>query len=286
VNVVTTAHRALVHDCFEGKLYARGNGAQEFAALTGGLIGLAAGGLLTGLASWAPFVLAAVGMPLLSWPTLRYLPVSARTESLGRDSPPLRFYAAALIRPGVRALLAAEVLWVSGYAALPVFFILYARKVLGLEADLASLWLAAFALGAGAAMVAAGFVQTARLHKPFLALGVGLMGVGFLAAAASANLVWVSLACASAAAGFGLISTLGYSLFASLIPRGEAGGYTALYYSLRAVASAIVVPVVGVAVAVSGSYRALFIIGGTATLAALVPLAFAPNPPRAAGVTR
>jgi cold shock protein len=58
---------------------------------------------------------------------------------------------------------------------------------------------------------------------------------------------------------------------------GEAGGYTALYYSLRAVASAIAVPVAGWTIAVSGSYRSLFLLGGTATLAALVPLAFAPS---------
>ena len=50
----------------------------------------------------------------------------------------------------MRALLAAEMLWVIGYAALPVFFILYARQVLGLEPSLASLWLAVFALGSGA----------------------------------------------------------------------------------------------------------------------------------------
>ena len=286
VNVVTTAHRALVHDCFEGEQYARGNGAQEFAALMGGLIGLAVGGLLTALASWAPFVLAAVGMPLLAWPTLRWLPIDALGEPRRRDSPPLRFYVTALIRKGVRALLAAEILWVSGYAALPVFFILYARSVLGLDPVLASLWLAAFALGAGAVMIAAGSVRTPRLHKPFLALGVGLMGVGFLAAAASTSVVWVSVACASAAAGFGLISTLGFSLFAALIPRGEAGGYTALYYSLRAAASAVAVPVAGVAIAVTGSYRSLFLLGGTATLAALVPLAFAPSPRIAAELTR
>jgi MFS family permease len=286
VNVVTTAHRALVHDCFEGEQYARGNGAQEVAALTGGLLGLAVGGLLTELATWAPFVLAAVGMPLLAWPTVRWLPVAAPGKAQRRASPPLRFYATALIRPGVRALLAAEVLWVMGYAALPVFFILYAREVLGLEPAVASLWLAAFALGAGAAMVAAGFVRNPRLHKPFLALGVALMGIGFLAAAASTSLVWVSVACASAAAGFGLISTLAFSLFASLIPPGESGGYTALYYSLRAVASALAVPVVGLTIASTESYRSLFLLGGTATLAALLPLAFAPSPQTAADLTR
>ena len=286
VNVVTTAHRALVHDCFEGEQYAQGNGAQEVAALSGGLIGLAVGGLLTELALWAPFVLAAVGMLLLAWPTLRWLPVTAPSEAQRRASPPLRFYATAMIRPGVRALLAAEILWVMGYAALPVFFLLYAKAVLGLEPGLASLWLAAFALGAGAAMIAAGFVRNPRLHKPFLALGVALMGVGFLAAAASTSLVWVSVACASAAAGFGLISTLAFSLFASLIPQGESGGYTALYYSLRAVASAFAVPLVGLTIAATGSYRSLFLLGGTATLAALLPLAFAPSPQTATDLTR
>jgi MFS family permease len=286
VNVVTTAHRALVHDCFEGEQYAQGNGAQEVAALAGGLVGLAVGGLLTELAVWAPFVLAAVGMPLLAWPTVRWLPVGSPGEPQRRASQPLRFYLTALIRPGVRALLAAEVLWVIGYAALPVFFILYARSVLGLEPSLASLWLAAFALGAGAVMVAAGFVRNPRLHKPFLGLGVALMGVGFLAAAGSTSLLWVSVACGTAAAGFGLISTLGFSLFASLIPRGEAGGYTALYYSLRAVASALAVPVAGLMIAATDSYRSLFVLGGAATLAALVPLAFAASPQRAAGLTR
>jgi MFS family permease len=286
VNIVMTAHRALVHDGFEPGDYAQGNGALEVASLVGGLAGLALGGLLTELALWAPFVLAAVGMLLFAWPTVWRLPVADPGESEQVQHRPLRFYVTTMARPGVRALLAAEVLWVIGYAALPVFFILYARRVLELEPGLASLWLAAFALGAGLVMVAAGFIRNPRLHKPFLGLGVGLMGVGFLAAAASTNLVAVSFACGLAAAGFGLLSTLGFSLFAALIPRGEAGGYTALYYSLRAVASAVAVPLIGLTIAVSGSYRSLFVVGGTATLAALVPLAFAPSPQAAADLTR
>jgi MFS family permease len=286
VNVVMTAHRALVHDGFDAGDYAQGNGALEIASLVGGVAGLALGGLLTELALWAPFVLAAVGMPLLAWPTIRRLPVADPGEPERPQAWPLRFYATAMIRPGVRALLAAEFLWVIGYAALPVFFILYARRVLGLDPGLASLWLAAFALGAGLVMVAAGFVRNPGRHKPFLALGVGLMGVGFLAAAASTNLVAVSFACGLAAAGFGLISTLGFSLFAALIPRGESGGYTALYYSLRAVASALAVPVAGLTIAASGSYRSLFLLGGAATLAALVPLAFAPSPETASDLTQ
>jgi MFS family permease len=286
VNVVMTAHRALVHDSFAAGSYAQGTGALEVATLLGGLVALAVGGLLTGLASWAPFVLAAVGMPLLAWPTVSRLPVSDPGETRRRQPWPLRYYARIMIRPGVRALLAAEVLWVIGYAALPVFFILYARRVLGLEPALASLWLAAFALLAGLAMVAASFVRNPRLHKPFLALGVALMGAGFLTAASFTNLIAVSFACGLAAGGFGLLSTLGFSLFAGLIPRGEAGGYTALYYSIRAVASAVAIPATGLTIAASGSYRSLFVLGGAATLAALVPLAFAPSPQGAVDMTR
>ena len=74
------------------------------------------------------------------------------------------------------------------------------------------------------------------------------------------------------AAGFGLVSTLGFPLFAKLIPPGEAGGYTALYFSVRAISSTIALPAAGWTVAATGSYRALFVLGGRATLAALIPL--------------
>jgi MFS family permease len=285
VNVVSTAHRALIHDCFEGSEYARANGAQEVAMLLGGLVGLAFGGLLAGLALWAPFVLAAVGMPLLAWPTLRWLPVAEPGKTKRRDDRPLRYYTRAMNRPGVRSLFAAEILWVIGYAALPVFFILYAKDVLDIEAGIAALWLAAFAVAAGLTMLAAGRIRNPHLYKPFLALGVGLMGLGMLATSASASRISVAGGIAAIATGFGLVATLGYALFASLIPRGEAGGYTALYYSLRAVASAIAVPMAGLTIEQSDSYRSLFVFGGIATLAALVPLAFAPSPGRGAALT-
>jgi MFS family permease len=284
VNVVTTAHRALVHDCFDGPQYARGNGAQEVAMLTGGLIGLAVGGLLTSLASWAPFVLAAVGMPLLAWPTVRWLPATLPRSTAGVAVVPL-------LRcgpdPAGRTIVARR-----GGAL--------GHGICGPPGLLHSLRAASARPGRGAGLALAGRIRRRsrgrdgrrRLrpptpaHKPFLGLGVLLMGAGFLAAGAFTSLVWVSFACASAAAGFGLVSTLGFSLFASLIPLGEAGGYTALYYSLRAAASALAVPVAGLTIAASGSYRSLFLLGGAATLAALVPLSLSPSPERGARLTR
>jgi len=287
VNSVTTAHRALVHDCFDEGSHARANGAQELAMLVGALLGLVAGGLLSMAATWAPFVLAAVGMPVLAWPTLRRVPVAAGLAHRALDRaprPPVRHYLSILVRPGVRAMLAAEILWVLGYAALPVFFVLYARNVLGLSTGMASLWLAGFAVGSGVVMGAAGHVTTARWHKPGLILGVALMGAGFFAVAASSNIFTVSMAVIPAAIGFGLISTLGFSLFAAIIPRGDAGGYTALYFSLRAAAAMVALPLAGWLIAATGSYRSLFLLAGAATLAALLPLAFVPSRARAAAM--
>jgi membrane-associated phospholipid phosphatase len=105
-----------------------------------------------------------------------------------------------------------------------------------------------------------------------LLAGVALMGVGFLGVAATTSLVAVAPALLAGAVGFGLISTLGFPLFSELIPEGEEGGYSALYFSVRAISSAIALPTAGWLIAVTDSYRTLFVLGGIATLAALVPL--------------
>ena len=98
------------------------------------------------------------------------------------------------------------------------------------------------------------------------------MGGGFLGVAASTSLVVVGPALLAGAIGFGLISTLGFPLFSQLIPAGEEGGYSALYFSVRAISSTIALPTAGWLIAVTGTYRTLFVLGGIATLAALVPL--------------
>jgi DHA1 family tetracycline resistance protein-like MFS transporter len=273
LNAVTTAHRALVPEIFGPEGRARATGAQELGMLVGGLLGLAVGGALSGLALWAPFALAAVLVPLLTWPTIANTREPRIVAPAGAsEGHAFRYYLRAATRPGVRGLLGAQILWVLGYAALPVFFLLYAEDVLGLTPAVASLWLAAFGLSTGATMAAAGRVRNPALHRPLLIIGVALMGSGFLAVAASADLVFVGAALLAAGIGFGLLSTLGFPLYASLIPEGEAGGYTALYFSVRSISTTVALPVAGWTVDLTGSYRSLFLLGGAATLLALLPL--------------
>ena len=128
-------------------------------------------------------------------------------------------------------------------------------------------------LATAVGITAAGRVRNPQLHKPLLLLGVALLGSGFLGVASSTNMIPVGISLMAGAVGFGLVSTLGFPLFSKLIPEGEAGGYTALYFSVRSISSTIALPAAGWTVQAPGSYRSIFVLGGMATLTALIPLA-------------
>jgi len=278
LNAITTAHRALIPELFSPEARAKATSAQEIAMLGGGLVGLAAGGALTDISLWAPFALAAVLVPLLALPTLRRVDEARFVAREQKESFPLRYYADVARRRGVRSILFAQWLWVLGYAALPTFFVLYAERELNLSASTASVLLAGFGVGTGAATLLAGRVKTPERLRAMLLLGVVSLGGGMLAVSLSTNLVTVAPALLAAALGFGLVNTVAFPLFSTLIPDGESGGYTALFFSIRAIASAVALPAAGVVVEATGTYRALFVLGGGATLLALVPLLGAVRP--------
>jgi MFS family permease len=273
LNAVTTAHRALVAELFPSGERARATSAQELALLVGGLLGLAAGGVLADVALWAPFAAAALLLPLAAVPTLLGVDEPHAAAHEPRDHQAFRYYLSVATSPGVRAILLAEWFWVMGYAALPAFFILYAEKVLDLSLARASLVLAAFGLVTAVAMFAAGRVKRPELLRPLLLVGIALMGGGLLAVPLTTNLVATAPALIAAAAGFGIVSTVGFPVLASMIPEGEAGSYTALFFSVRAIASTVALPLAGGLIALTESYRTLFVLGGTVTLFGLVALA-------------
>lgn len=273
LNAITTAHRALIPEAFPPTRRAGATGAEELAMLIGGLVGLVVGGILVERAGWAPFVFGALMVPLLALPTVARMrgirPAVGHREA---DEPGPRALVAMARRPGVRAVLLAQALWVFGYLGLPPFFVLYSDHVLGLSPSAAGVVLALFGVATGAAMLGAGKAQM-RAHVPLLLFGVLLMGIGLLAVAPASTLAAAAPGLAGAAVGFGIVSTLGFPVLARFIPPGEEGSYTALYFSVRAVAAAVAVPAAGWMIAASGSYRVIALSGGAVTLVALVPLA-------------
>lgn len=276
LNAVTTAHRALIPETFDEDDRAGATGAEELAMMLGTTLGVAAGGLLVEWRIWAPFAAAAVAVPLIAAPTIRLMRRRERTGLIGDAAvqrAPLRYYARVAGRPGVRGVLTAQALWVLGYAALPSFFVLYAQNQLGLRPSVAGGMLVAFGVVCGATMLIAGLERRAERHVPMLAAGVVLMGGGLLAMTPAEGALDAAPGLLCAAVGFGILSTLGFPVMARFIPEGEAGAYTAAYFSVRSIAGAIALPAAGGLIAATGSYRSLVAFGGAATLLALAPIA-------------
>lgn len=274
LNTVTTAHRTLIAESFPPRDRARATGAEELALLGGGLLGVAGGGALLERHGWSPFAAAALLVGLLAIPTVaamrrREVPAAAVAPS-GRLG--LAYFLRAAARPGVRLMIAAQGLWVLGYAALPTFFVLYAERVLGLGTAEAGLWLVVFGVVTGVAMLAAGAAKDDDRHLTLLFAGVVAMSAGFAAMAPAGSVLDAAPGMIAAAAGFGVLSTVGFPLYSSLIPAGEVGAYTALFFAVRSVAGAVALPAVGWSIQFTGTYRTLLVVGAVATAAALVPL--------------
>ena len=275
LNAVTTAHRALIVEGFADEGRPRATAAEELAILLGGLIGIAVGGVLVDAHPWAPFAIGAAALPVFAIPTV----VRMRRREAAIETPPPRerhalpYLLRAARRPVARRVLLAQGLWVFGYAPLPAFFVLYARHVLGLDTAGAAMWLIGFGAVTALAMLAAGAASDPGRHPALVALGVVLLGGGLAALIPATTPAAAAPGLVAAAAGFGLVATIGFPLLSSCIPAGEAGAYTALYFSIRSVAGAVALPAAGWAVHLTGSYRTLPVVGAAATLLALVPLA-------------
>ena len=273
LNAATTAHRALVAERFEDERRPRATGAQEIALLVGALVGTVMGGALVETQPAVLFALAGAVVLALAAPTLLLSVVRRRSSPApSATAPSVRSFGRDLARvartPGAREILAAQILWVFAYIALPPFMILYADEVLGLGAATAGLVLAAFGLLTGAGMVVSARLPAERvrtvLHGGTLALGVGL-----LLALPASSLAVAAAPFALAGVGAGVVTALGFPYFARFIPKGEEGAFSGAFFSGRAIALVAALPSAGGLIALTGSYRALLGMGAAAVVAAI-----------------
>ncbi len=272
LNALTTAHRALIADAVADDRRPAATSGQEIAAAVGAGLAVALGGALIDPAPAAAFALAAVVLALSALPTL----LLTRRLGLGKAARPKPAAGAraslrgVLRRPGARDVLVAQTLWVFAYAALPAFFVLYAQHELDLGLGSAGLLPLAFGVFIAAGIVVGGRTAPERVHAT-LVRGAALLGIGLLAAASTTNPGVVAASLAPAALGAGLVTALGFPYFARFVPAGEAGSYSGVFFAARGVASALALPLAGVTVELTGTYRSVMFLGGTA-LIAIVPL--------------
>jgi membrane-associated phospholipid phosphatase/MFS family permease len=290
LNALSTAHRTIVADDIEDERRPAATSAQEVAGLVGAVLAVAIGGALIEPAPEAAFALAAGVLALTTVPTL----IVTRRLRLGeRPGAPATGAAPAartswkegvrevFRRPGAREVLLAQTIWVFAYAALPAFFVLYAQHSLGLSVGAAGALPLGFGIVTAVAIVFAGRARPERVHG-LLVTGAALLGIGLVAAAPAGSLAAAAPGFVVAAFGAGLVTALGYPYFARFVPEDEAGRYSGVFFAGRSVASAAALPLTGLAIELSGSYKAVLWFGAISLLA-LVPLKLAHR--RTVGVT-
>jgi len=119
LNIVQTAHRALVPERFDESDRPRATSAQELGQLAGALAGTVLGGVLVLAAPGALFTVIAVLAVLTALPTLRLATVRRQTAPpAGTQTPTISSLGAALRRRGTREILIAQALWVAAYRRL------------------------------------------------------------------------------------------------------------------------------------------------------------------------
>jgi membrane-associated phospholipid phosphatase/MFS family permease len=272
LNALTTAHRAIVADDVEDSGRPAATSAQEIAGLVGAVVAISIGGALIEPAPAAAFALAAGVLVATAVPTAlvtRRLRLGERAADAKQRERTAGLRELAR-RPGAREVLVAQTMWVFAYAALPAFFVLYAEHSLGLGVAAAGALPLGFGVLTAAGMVLAARAPAERVHS-LLVAGAALLGAGLLAATPATSLPAAAPAFAVAAVGAGIVTALGFPYFARFVPDGQAGRYSGVFFAGRAVAAAGALPLAGLAVELSGSYRAVLWFGIVA-LAAAVPL--------------
>jgi membrane-associated phospholipid phosphatase/MFS family permease len=284
LNTLTTAHRALIAEDFDDADRPRATSLQELAALVGAVAAVVIGGALIEPAPLLAFAIVAAVVALTAVPTLlmtRRLALGTHQSAHPRQRPRV-VLREALAQPGAREVLAAQTLWVFAYAALPAYFVLYATQSLRLSIGVAGLLPLGFGAVTAIGMLLAGRTPAQRIRTLLLAavalLGLGLLGAGFAPTLGAAVIPFTA-----AAVGAGIATSLGFAYFARFVPDGQAGSYSGLFFAARAAAAAAALPIAGVAVELTGTYRATLWLGGSALLA-LIPLALAQR--RAAAASR
>ena len=282
LNALNTAHRTIVADDMEDERRPAATSAQEVAGLVGAVLAVAIGGALIEPAPEAAFALAAGVLALTTLPTLvvtRRLRLGERADVEAASAPPAEHSSwkegvrEVFRRPGAREVLLAQTIWVFAYAALPAFFVLYAQHSLGLSVGAAGALPLGFGIVTAVAIVFAGRARPERVHG-LLVTGAALLGIGLVAAAPASSLPAAAPGFVVAAFGAGLVTALGYPYFARFVPEDEAGRYSGVFFAGRSVASAAALPLTGLAIELSGSYKAVLWFGAISVLA-LVPLKLA-----------
>lgn len=274
-------YRALYPDLVDDEIAGRGQSRQAVWRGAGTGLALVGGGLLFGVASWAPFVafaaVAAAGMAVFTVQSIKRRPKSRRDG----DPKPVREKVIdlwKLIRGDsqLRAYLVANALWELSLGALKTFVVLYITNGLGYSVFAAAAIVGAVALVVLIAAPVSGRMADRLGSTAVMRLALPVYGAGLLVPL-FVRTPWVLGPILPAIAfGGGVIMTLPYAMLIPLMPAGDHGALTGFYSVSRGIGVMLGPLLAGVAVSVlkgplssTHGYAAMWLVCSASVLASI-----------------
>ena len=268
-------YRALYPDAVPDGKAAKSQGVRGIAQGIGTGVALVGGGLLLGIAKPAPFIAAALLVPLAVALFSRHI-VSKGVPSQSYDErQSVRENARDLLEllkqhPALRHFMLANGLWELSLSALKTFVVLYITVAVGLSLDASSAVLGSAIVFVMAAAAAAAKLGDRLGKLRLMKLALPIYGAGLLVPFFTQSPFVLGPVIPLLAFGGGLVMTLPYAILMPLMPEEEHGALTGFYSLSRGVGTMLGPLLAGFAITAVGGYRAMWLVAGGAVLASVV----------------
>ena len=275
-------YRALYPDVVPDGEAARSQGGRGAAQGLGTGLALVGGGLLFAAAEPAPFVAAALIVPVAVAVFARYLIRSRLPAQSYGARRSVRESAADLVRllrahPALRHFLVANALWELSLAALKTFVVLYITVAVGFSVSGSSAVLAAAIVFVMLAALATGKVGDRYGKLRLMKYALPVYGLGLLLPFLTQSPLALAPTIPILAFGGGLVMALPYAILMPLMPEDAHGALTGLYSLSRGLGTMLGPLLAGIAISLwrGGSstgqgYPAMWLVSSAAVLVSIV----------------
>jgi maltose/moltooligosaccharide transporter len=252
-------YQSLLPDVTPSAYHGRVQGYQSVMRGGGMFLGMLAAPFLFNLWMPLPFVICGVLVMVLTYVTVSKVHETRPAEVEHREQVSLWTEMAQLGRatwankPILRFMVAAF-LWEGTLAALRPFIYSYFTESLGASFNMSGLILAEVAVVLIVAALVSGYLADKFGRTLIMRIGIVLYLVGSLIAMLLSSYKWALVVLPIFGLGGAIVMTLPYAILMNLMPKGQVGGFTAVFSMVRGLANIVTPVLAGGAVDIAKKY--------------------------------
>jgi MFS family permease len=257
----SSPYQSLLPDVTPFAYHGRVQGYQSVMRGGGMFLGMLAAPFLFGLWMPLPFVICGVLVMLFTYVTVSKVTeprpaVVERQEHVSLWSEVVRLGRATWANKRIRRFMVAAFLWEGTLAALRPFIVFYFTETLRASFNMSGLILVEVGVVYLVAGLVSGYLADRFGRTIIMRIGLGLYLVGSVVAVFLNNYKWAFGVLPIFGLGGAIVMTLPYAILMKLMPKGQVGGFTAMFSMVRGLANVVTPVLAGGAVDIAKKYLA------------------------------